>query len=215
MTKLNLATKKTTLVFGKDGIITQKFIAGIKGGRTLVVEGYPVNVIYAGTPVIKSNDGVYKPMPLTQSGEDLPTAAVSAQTAGSAISGTVYEGVTATTASAVKCAKSDGTIVYLAGSAATGTASADKTYYTKDTSSTTFVGEVDADGDPVYEFDSLPANHSYVGILYKSILKDKPAASIMTWGQVNEEALYYSIASIKSAFLSACPHIEFIKDEEA
>lgn len=215
MSILNLSTKKQQISFGKDGIITQKFIAGIKGGRTLVPGDYPVNVIYAGTPVIKDSEGVYKPMPLTQSGESLPTAAVSTQTAGSAISGTVYEGVTATTENAVKCAKSDKTIVYLAASAATGTASADKTYYTKDTDNKTFIGEVDADGNPVYEFDSLPASHSYVGILYKSILKDKPAASIMTIGQVNESALYYSIASIKSAFLSACPHIEFIKDEEA
>lgn len=215
MTKLNLTSKKTTLVFGKDGIIIQKFIAGIKGGRTLDVSSdYPLDVIYSGTPVIVK-DGVYKPMPLKQSGENLPTAAVSAQTAGSAIVGTVYEGVTATTAGAVKCAKSDKTIVYLAADAATGTASADKTYYTKDTDNTTFIGTVDADGDPVYEFDSLPANHAYAGILYKSILKSKPAASIMTWGQVNEEALYFSVASIKSAFLSACPHIEFIKDEEA
>lgn len=71
--------------------------------------------------------------------EDLPTAAISAQTAGSAISGTVYEGVTATTQDAVKCALSDGTIVYLAGSAATGTAASGKTYYTKDTANTVHV----------------------------------------------------------------------------
>lgn len=214
MTKLNLTSTRKSLLFGKDNIIVQKWIAGIKGGRTLLVENYPLSVIYAGTPVIVK-DGVYKPMPLTQSGEALPTAAVSAQTAGSAIVGTVYEGVTAETASAVKCALSDKTIVYLAGSAATGTASADKTYYTKDTVNTTFIGEVDADGEPVYEFDSLPSNHAYAGILSKSILASKPAASIMTIGQVNEEALYFSMASIKSAFLSACPHIEFIKDEEA
>lgn len=215
MAKLDLsAGHKTQILFPKDGIIIQKFIAGIKGGRTLVVESYPLTVIYSGTPVIVK-DGVYKPMPLKQSGEDLPTAAVSAQTAGSAISGTVYEGVTAETASAVKCALADKTIVYLAGSAATGNAVEGKTYYTKDAVNTTFIGEVDADGNPVYEFDSLPSNHAYAGILYKSILASKPAASIMTIGQVNEEALYFSIASIKSAFLSACPHIEFIKDEEA
>lgn len=214
MAILEFSNKTKQLNFGKDDIITQKWIAGIKGGRALDVTGYPLDVIYAGTPVIVK-DGNYKPMPLTQSGEDLPTAAVSAQTAGSAISGTVYEGVTAETASAVKCALSDGTIVYLAGSAATGTAAAGKTYYTKDAVNTTFVGEVDADGNPVYEFDSLPANHSYAGILYKSILKTKPAASIMTQGQVNDAAMYLDFSSIKSAFKSACALIEFVQDEVA
>lgn len=215
MSKLDLsATNRKQIIFPKDGIIIQKFIAGIKGGRTLVVGSYPLTVIYSGTPVIVK-DGVYKPMPLKLSGENLPTAAVSAQTAGSAIVGTVYEGVTAETAGAVKCAKADKTIVYLAASAATGNAVEGKTYYTKDTDNKTFIGTVDADGNPVYEFDSLPANYAYAGILYKSILASKPAASIMTIGQVNEAALYFSIASIKSAFLSACPHIEFIKDEEA
>ena len=73
--------------------------------------------------------------------EKVPTAAVSEQTAGQAISGTVYEGVTATTAGAVKCAKSDKTVVFLAGSAATGTASADKVYYTKDTDNKTEIND--------------------------------------------------------------------------
>lgn len=214
MAILNLNTKKAQVNFGKDDIITQKWIAGIKGGRALDVTDYPVDVIFAGTPVIVK-DGAYKPFPLTQSGENLPTAAVSAQTSGSAIVGTVYEGVTATTAGAVKCAKSDKTIVYLAADAATGTAAADKTYYTKDTDNKTFIGEVDENGNPVYELGSLPANWSYAGLLYKSILKSKPAASILTQGQVNDAAMYYDFSSIKSAFHSACPLIEFITDEVA
>lgn len=215
MAILEFSNKPKQINFGKDDIITQKWIAGIKGGRALDVTGYPLDVIYAGTPVIVK-DGNYKPFPLTQKGENLPTAAVSAQTAGSAIVGTVYEGVTSETAGAVKCAKADKTIVYLAGSAATGTASAEKTYYTKDTDNKTFIGEEDADGNPVYELGSLPANHSYAGMLYKSILKTKPAASIMTQGQVNDSAMYFdNFSSIKSAFMSACPLIEFVKDEVA
>lgn len=216
MSKLDLASAKKKILFGKDNIIVQKFIAGIKGGRTLVVDpsAYPLSVVYAGLPVIVK-DSVYKPMPVKQSGEEVPTAAVSSQTAGSAIVGTVYEGVTAETSGAVKCALANGTVVYLAASAATGTAAEDKTYYTKDTTNKTFVGDVDEDGDPVYVLDTLPTGYEYAGILYKSILASKPAASIMTIGQVNEEALYFSVSGIKSAFLAACPHIEFIKDEEA
>lgn len=62
----------------------------------------------------------------------VPTAAVSAQTAGEPIVGTVYEGVESSAAGAVKCALADGTVVYLDADAATGDASAEKTYYTKD-----------------------------------------------------------------------------------
>lgn len=153
MAKLDLsANNKKQIIFPKDGIIIQKFIAGIKGGRTLVVENYPVTVIFSGTPVITDGNGTYKPMPLvakttTEGGQTVPV--------------------------------------------------------------------LDEDGNPVYELGSLPSGYAYAGILYKSILASKPAASIMTIGQVNEAALYYPITSIKSAFLTACPHIEFIKDEEA
>lgn len=64
-------------------------------------------------------------------------------------------------------------------------------------------------------YATLPTSWKYAGILYSSVLKEKAAAAIMTWGVVNEEALPFGIADIKSAFIAACPHIEFTKDEEA
>ncbi len=70
-----------------------------------------------------------------------PKAAATEQTAGSAIEGTVYMGVTKTTTGAVKCALADGTIVYLNGEAATGTAADGKTYYSKDTENTVTINE--------------------------------------------------------------------------
>lgn len=210
----NINVKETQIVFPKDGIICQNYIAGIPGGRALDVTDYPLDVIYAGSPVIKK-DGAYKPFPIVKATELLPTAAVSAQTAGSAIVGTVYEGVEATATGAVKCAKSDKTIVYLAADAATGTAAEGKVYYTKDTDNKTAVPLHDAEGNEYYVLGSLPANWNYAGILYKSILKTKPAAAIMTEGQVNVAALYYDMSSILSAFKSACPLLEFIQDEEA
>lgn len=150
---LNLSTNEQQINFGKDNIITQKWIAGIKGGRALVVgSDYPVKVIYAGTPVITDGNGTYKPFPLVAK-----TTTVDSNT----------------------------------------------------------VPVTDADGNPVYVLGTLPSGYSYAGILYKSILASKPAASIMTEGQVNEAALYYPIDSIKEAFKAACPLIEFIKDEEA
>lgn len=35
---------------------------------------------------------------------------------------------------------------------------------------------------------ALPANHEYVGVLYVSVLKSKPFASIMVRGTMNDEA---------------------------
>lgn len=64
-------------------------------------------------------------------------------------------------------------------------------------------------------YGTLPSGHSYAGILYHSILAANPAASIMTWGKVNSEAVPYPMTTILTAFKTACPHIEFVKDEEA
>ena len=72
---------------------------------------------------------------------EYPKAAATEQTAGSAIVGTVYLGVTKTTAGAVKCALADGTIVYLNGEAATGNAETGKTYYSKDTAHPVTINE--------------------------------------------------------------------------
>lgn len=62
-------------------------------------------------------------------------------------------------------------------------------------------------------YASLPEGWSYAGMLYRSILASKPFASVMTQGQVNSACLPYDMTSIMAAFKTACPHIEFIKDE--
>lgn len=62
-------------------------------------------------------------------------------------------------------------------------------------------------------YAALPEGCTYVGLLYRSILTAKPAASVLTAGVVNENALPYAISSIKTAFLTACPHIIFEPDE--
>jgi hypothetical protein len=70
-------------------------------------------------------------------GPALPTATLTAQTAGSAISGTVYLQVESTTANAVRCSTPAGEEVWLNNTAATGTAVAGKNYFSKDTVNTT------------------------------------------------------------------------------
>lgn len=88
---------------------------------------------------------------------DYPLAAATEQTAGSALQGTVYLAVPKTTEGAVKCALANGTIIYLSGTAASGNAEADKTYYSKDTDNPVTVNEggyITEDVDPEY-FDII------------------------------------------------------------
>ena len=131
MTKSNLSAKKEQVVFGNDNIVIQKYISGIKGGRTLDVTGFTGDVIKAGHVIIVK-DGVYAPMP---------------------VSGEAY--------------------------------------------------------------GALTSGYSYTGILYRSISTSRPEASIMTWGEVNSVAIPYPMDAIMEDFKAACPHIDFIKDEEA
>ena len=126
---VDLVNEKNTVVFGNDSIVIQKFLAGIKGGRALDVTGFSPEVINAGHVIITDGNGVYKPMPVSESA-----------------------------------------------------------------------------------YATLPDGYSYAGILVNSILTSRPAAAIMTIGQVNESALPYEVPA---DFKTACPHIEFIKDEES
>lgn len=127
----DLSPKKSAVVFGEDSVVIQKYISGIKGGRTLDVTGFAENVIKAGHVIIVK-EGKYMPMP---------------------VSGEAYA--------------------------------------------------------------ALPEGAAYAGVLYRSVLAAKPAASIMTWGEVNAVAVPYPMNTILAAFKTACPHIDFIKDEEA
>lgn len=64
-------------------------------------------------------------------------------------------------------------------------------------------------------YDSLPSGASYVGILYRSVTKSNPSASILTNGEVNPKAVPYAMDSILSAFKAACPFIQFENDEDS
>lgn len=79
----------------------------------------------------------------------------------------------------------------------------------------TTTGEGESAVTTLARYGTLPTEYSYAGVLYRSILTADPAASIMTWGKVNSEAAPYPMTTILAAFKTACPHIEFVKDEEA
>lgn len=68
---------------------------------------------------------------------------------------------------------------------------------------------------PPAGYDTLPTGAKYVGVLYRSISKDKPAASIMTHGIVNPTLTPYPMDSIMDAFTAAVKNISFEQDEEA
>jgi len=155
-TKIDLANQnREQIVFGKDSIVIQKYISGIKGGRSLDVSAdFPLAVIHAGHVIITDGNGIYKPMPIVAKTE------------------TTGEGDAAVTTPVL-----------------------------------------DENGNQVYIYGSLPSGYAYAGVLYRSVKKEKPFASIMTNGEVNSEALEVAMTNILSAFKSACPHVVFIKDE--
>lgn len=70
----NLASELQTMGTGMDPVVIRKYIAGITGGRTLDVSGFPLDIIKAGHMVIRdtAND-TYKPMPLAAGNEDYGT----------------------------------------------------------------------------------------------------------------------------------------------
>ena len=61
-------------------------------------------------------------------------------------------------------------------------------------------------------YASLPSNHEYVGVLVSTILTEEPLAAIMYSGEVNDEAVPYSVASIAAAMKTAIPTLVFKHD---
>lgn len=62
-------------------------------------------------------------------------------------------------------------------------------------------------------YDSLPSNHSYKGILYRTIPTDRALASIMVRGTMNEEAAKnWSLPEVPAGAKTALTLIRFIKE---
>lgn len=56
-------------------------------------------------------------------------------------------------------------------------------------------------------YETLPAGHSYLGVLKASVLKKDPRAAILTIGQVNAAASPYPVTA---AIKTGLPRIEFL-----
>ena len=65
----NLSNELQVITSGLDSVVIRRFGAGIIGGRTLDVSGYPHDVIKAGHIIIQSTEDetLFKPMPLAAS----------------------------------------------------------------------------------------------------------------------------------------------------
>ena len=61
-------------------------------------------------------------------------------------------------------------------------------------------------------YGSLPANHTYKGVVVSSVLTTKPFVAIMVRGTVNKNASKYTISSVLSAAKTALPLIRFTQD---
>lgn len=69
MATANLINAKTQVMDGNDNIVIVNYFDGIRGGRTLDVTGYKLDVIRAGHVIIKLSSGDYAPMPIAEGGD--------------------------------------------------------------------------------------------------------------------------------------------------
>lgn len=78
------------------------------------------------------------------------------------------------------------------------------------------VEDTSAEGEEtVYKYGTLPEGAVIEGVLYRSILKEKPSASILIDGVVNDKVMKYQLGAIEEAFNAADINIIFKHDEEA
>ena len=131
----NLNNEGMHIDSANDSIVIRKYGAGIAGGRTLDMTGFPADlkVIKAGHVVIRStvDETLYKPMPVAEGGA---------------------------------------------------------------------------------AYDSLPANHEYVGVVVATKPVDYPLVGIMYAGEGNDVASPYPVSSIKSDLKTALPGLVFMHD---
>ena len=57
--------EKTQVIDGKDNVVIVNHFDGIRGGRTLNVEGFAPEFIRAGHLIVKLSSGDYAPMPVS------------------------------------------------------------------------------------------------------------------------------------------------------
>lgn len=219
MATVNLNNPQEEIITGNDNIVIIDNFQSIRGGRTLDVTEFTPKIINAGHIIIKDSEGEYKPMPITGDGK---VAKLGTLTPGTGYTEGTYtkvalSGGTGSGAKATIKVGDDGKV-----SSVTITTDG-KGYVVGDelTTANTNLGgagsgfkvkvkEVTTEKD---EYASLPADHTYAGVLIASIPTNKAFAGIMIRGTVNINASPYPLESILSAVKAALPLIVFTSDK--
>lgn len=218
--QVNLVDDSIKVDNSLDSIVIIENIVSIRGGKSLDVTGYPLDVLQAGHVIIKENSsGNYKPMPATAASKN-GVATVGGVTAGSGYTNGTYENVPlsgGTGSGALATVVIAGTVVSTVTITKPG-----KDYTVTDVLAipASYAGGTGTGGsvpvasvaDNAAAYGALPDSHTYAGILVSTILTKLPFAGVMTWGVVNENASPFPVASIKSAFIAAVSNIEFRGD---
>lgn len=217
MATVNLTNPKEDLITGNDNIVIVDNFQSIRGGRTLDVTGYPYNVLHAGHVIIKDADGKYKPMPLGGDGNIVSLGTIMG---GSLYTDGTYTDVPLTGGTGTGA---EATIVVEEGAVTEVTITKDGKGYAVGDELSASADDVGGTGSgfkvPVTavtaekdEYASLPADHTYAGILIASIPVNKPFAGIMVRGTVNVNASPFPLDDILNDVKAALPLIVFTSD---
>lgn len=211
MAVANLNSVPSTFGMGKSSVVLVDNFQSIRGGRTLDVTGYNVSkVLHTGHVIIKeTSSGNYKPMPANGY---LSIATLGTITAGSSYTNGTYtdiplSGGTGTGATAT---------IVVAGGLVTGVTLVNKGsgYTVADVLTANLAPVGSGFSVPVAtvstngSYQSLPAGHTYAGILINEIPVELPFAGICVRGTINPNAAPFDFATIASAFKTAVPLID-------
>jgi hypothetical protein len=206
------------IITGNDNIVIVNVFETIRGGRTLDVTGYPYDVLHAGHVIIKDADGEYKPMPLGGEGKIVSLGTI---VGGSLYTDGTYEDVPLTGGTGTGA---EATIEVEDGAVTSVTITKDGKGYAVEDELSASAAKVGGTGSgfkvPVKtvstvkdEYASLPADHTYAGILIASIPTNRAFAGIMVRGTVNHRAAPFDMATILAAVKTALPLINFTEDK--
>lgn len=195
---------------GKSSVVIVDNFQSIRGGRTLDVTDYILDVLYPGTVIIKETaTGQYKPMPVNGFKS---IATLGTPTGGTSYTNGTYTGVALTGGSGTGATA---TIVVASNAVTTVTLVNKGVGYVVGDALGASLGPVGsgfavavATVNTTGSYKSLPAGHTYAGILINEIKKLLPMAGIMVRGTINPNAAPFDFATIAAAFKTAMPLID-------
>lgn len=215
----DLTNNKELVDTGNDSIVIVRNLESIPGGRSLNVAGFPLPVIRAGHVIIvETATKEHKPMPINVTGS---VATIGTITPGSGYTNDGTYTDVALTGGSGSGAKA--TIVVTGGAVTSVTITTPGTGYVKGDSLSATAANIGTGGsgfaveiatilELAVSYKTLPAGHTYAGILVSSVLTRKAMAGIMIRGTVNTVASPVPLTSILTALKTALPVVQFRED---